>query len=85
MVQTPPELEGTQGRGGGGWGSAALRAALMLVVSILGFVFIPNQLLTYLSLRVVPRERDLLVTLWWVVTLVACSWLFVRLQQGRRR
>jgi hypothetical protein len=68
-----------------GWGSAVGRAALMLVVSVLGFVIIPNQLLTYLSLRVIPKERDLLVTLWWAAAFVGSCWLFLRLQRGRAR
>ena len=63
---------------------AWLRAILMLVVSWAAFVLVPNQMLSYLSLHVEPRARDLLVTLWWVFALIACSWLFIRLQRPRK-
>jgi hypothetical protein len=56
----------------------------MLVVSWAAFVLIPNQMLSYLSLHVEPRVRDLLVTLWWAFALVGCSWLFIRLQRPRK-
>ena len=57
----------------------------MLLASYLAFVLIPNDLINYLSLHVAPRARDLIVTLWWTIALVACSWLFVRLQRGEGR
>jgi hypothetical protein len=68
-----------------GWGSAVGRAVVILMASVLVLVIVPNQLLTYLSLRVVPKERDLLVTLWWAAGFVGCCWLFLRLQRGRAR
>jgi hypothetical protein len=67
-------------RSGSEWGKAAAAAAIMLVVSILVFVVVPNQLLTYLSLHVAPKQRDLLVATWWVVAFLGACWLFVRLQ-----
>ncbi len=76
--------QGTRESDDAGWGKAAITAVIMLVVSIVVFVIVPNQLLTYLSLHVVPRQRDLIVATWWAVSFVACCWLFVRLQ-GKRR
>ena len=55
----------------------------MLVASYLLYVLVPNNLLSYLSLQTAPRNRDLLVTLWWVVALGFGCWLFVRLQRTR--
>jgi hypothetical protein len=60
-------------------------AAVILLVSYLAFVLIPNNLLAYLSTRTVPFTRDLLVTLWGTVGFIACGWLFVRLQRSRER
>jgi membrane-bound metal-dependent hydrolase YbcI (DUF457 family) len=60
-------------------------AAVMLLASYLLFVLIPNDLLSYLSLHTAPRNRDLLVTLWWAVAFVFACWLFLRLQRTRAR
>ena len=60
-------------------------AAVMLLTSYLVFILIPNNLLTYLSTRVVPFTRDLLVTLWWAAAFVGTCWLFVRLQRAPGR
>lgn len=65
------------------WLAAAGRAAVMLVASYLLYVLVPNNLLSYLSLQTAPRNRDLLVTLWWVVALGFGCWVFVRLQRTR--
>ncbi len=80
----PIVKQGTRKSAGAGWGKAAITAVFMLVVSILVFVIVPNQLLTYLSRHVIPRQRDLIVATWWAVSFVACCWLFVRLQ-GKQR
>ena len=63
------------------WGSATVRAAVMLVASFVLFAYLPDRLLTYLAVRTTPTVRDLLVSLSWVVTLVLAFWLFVRLQR----
>jgi hypothetical protein len=55
----------------------------MLMASYLLYGLVPNNLLTYLSLHTTPRNRDLLVTLWWIVALGFGCWLFVRLQRTR--
>lgn len=67
----------------GTWGMAAVRSAAVLGAGIFGFMLVPNQLLSYLSLHVRPAARDLLVAGWWVIALMVCTWLFVRIQ-GRR-
>ena len=68
-----------------GWGDALVRAVVVLVLSFLGFVIVPDRLLTYLATRAVPRTRDGLVVLWVVVFFVAMSYGFVALQRKRAR
>ena len=70
---------------GTSWLRAMALAAIMLAASYLLFVLVPNNLLSYLSLHTTPRNRDLLVTLWWAVAFVFACWLFVRLQRTRAR
>jgi Na+/proline symporter len=70
---------------GTSWLRAVILAAIMLTASYLLFVLVPNNLLSYLSPRTAPRNRDLLVTLWWVVAFVFGCWLFVRSQRTRAR
>jgi Na+-driven multidrug efflux pump len=65
------------------WGSAIAEAAVMLVASFVLLALVPNQLLTFLSRHVAPKLRDIVVTLWWIVAFVSCSWLFLRLQRRR--
>jgi hypothetical protein len=67
-----------------GWGTAVVRAVLMLVVSFLAFAIVPTWLLDRLAERVTPTGRDLILVAWWMVALIGCSWLFVALQ-GRER
>ena len=67
------------------WLRAVALAAIMLAASYLLFVLVPNNLLSYLSLHTSPRNRDVLVTLSWVVAFVFGCWLFVRLQRTRAR
>jgi hypothetical protein len=82
--------EGSESERGGAptrepWVHAIVTAAIMLVVSYSVFVLIPNNLLTYLTVHVNTRARDLLILLWWVAALVFSCWLFVRLQRRRVR
>jgi hypothetical protein len=65
------------------WVRAIGLAAVMLAVSYLVFVLVPNNLVSYLSIHTSARNRDLLVTLWWAVAFVSGCWLFVRLQRSR--
>lgn len=67
------------------WLRATGLAAVMLAASYLLFVLVPNDLLSYLSLHTSPRNRDLLVTLWWLIAFVFACWVFVRLQRSRAR
>jgi hypothetical protein len=55
----------------------------MIVLSFVAFVFVPNTLLGYLSTRLVPTWRDLLVVLYWMAAFVGCCWTFVYLQRVR--
>lgn len=85
-------LPGSRGEGArpesalpsGNWGGALVRAAVILVASFVGFVLIPNRLVGYLSLHVVPKTRDGLVLLWVVAFFLFMCWLFVRLQRRGR-
>lgn len=65
------------------WGEALLRAAVLLVASVVVFLVVPDRLIAWLSLHVAPRLRDLLVTLWTAVAFVGVAYLFVRLQRDR--
>ncbi len=67
------------------WVPALVRAAIVLVLCWIGFLFVPNRLLAFLTTRVTPHARDALVTLWVIAFFIAMSWLFVALQKGRRR
>jgi hypothetical protein len=66
----------------GTWVAPTVRAALMLTVSVIVFLVIPNRLLGYLSVHLVPTARDLLMAVWWLIAFVFACWLFVRLQRG---
>lgn len=69
--------------GGGSWGAAALKALAMIAICFLLFVLVPNSLLGYLTTRMTPTGRDLVVTTWWLAAFVVASWIFVRLQRRR--
>jgi hypothetical protein len=66
-----------------GWGVALLKSLLVLVLSVAGFVILPDRLFSYLALHVSPRARDGLVLLWVALAFVFLTWLFVRLQARR--
>jgi hypothetical protein len=86
-------VDKTRASGGNAGGSAATdewvpalaKAAIFLALSWIGFLFVPNRLLAFLTTRVTPHARDALVTLWVTAFFIAMSWLFVALQKGRRR
>jgi hypothetical protein len=73
---------GTRVRIDRSWVAPTVRAAVMLVASVIVFLVIPNRLLGYLSVHLLPTARDLLVTLWWAIAFVFACWLFVRVQRG---
>jgi hypothetical protein len=65
-----------------GWGTASWKAILLLIVAVVGFVLVPNQLLQYLPTHgVAPRPRDAIVAACSVAWFVAASYLFVRIQR----
>lgn len=67
-----------------GWGRALSKSAVLLVVSFVGFVIVPNELLAYLPLHgVAPRPRDAIVATWVAAWFIATSVVFVRLQRRR--
>jgi hypothetical protein len=68
---------------GQSWGAAAVPAVVMIFLSWLAFVLVPNTLLAYLSTRVVPTWRDLLVVGYWMAAFVGCCWAFLVLQRRR--
>ena len=65
------------------WGSAIVRAAIVLVVSVVLFVIVPDRLLAYLSLHLVPLWRDLAMLAYTGMAFVAGCVVFVRLQRAR--
>lgn len=67
------------------WSVAMLRAAAMLVASVILFLFVPNRLLGYLSIHIIPTWRDLLMLVYWAIAFVLGCWLFVALQRDRGR
>jgi hypothetical protein len=72
--------------GGGaadGWSSAAIRAALVLVLSVVGFVLVPDRIVTYLSEHARPSVRDLATLVWVLGWFTVLSWLVTRLQRRR--
>jgi Kef-type K+ transport system membrane component KefB len=82
---TPMSRSNRGSRGPDSWGQAIPKAALIVVLAWAGFLFVPNKLLAFLTTRVTPHARDALVTLFVIVFFVALSWLFVALQNQRRR
>jgi len=66
------------------WGEAILRGVAVLVIAAVLYVAVPNRLLGYLALHIVPLWRDALMVVYWGAAFVLGCWLFVRLQ-GRRR
>jgi hypothetical protein len=65
------------------WAVAVVRAAVVLIASVVVFVVVPDRALAYLSLHVAPGVRDLLVTLWIAVAFVVMAAVFVRMQRRR--
>ena len=60
-----------------------MKALAMIAICFLLFVLVPNSLLGYLTTRMTPTGRDLVVTTWWLAAFVVASWIFVRLQRRR--
>jgi hypothetical protein len=68
---------------GRSWWQAIVAAVVMIVLSFVAFVFVPNTLLGYLSTRLVPTWRDLTVVVYWMAAFAGCCWAFVHLQRVR--
>jgi hypothetical protein len=66
------------------WWVAGGRAAMMLVVAVLVFVVVPDRLLAYLSLHIVPFWRDVAMICYAGLAFVSASVIFVRAQGVRR-
>jgi len=64
------------------WGSASLRALIAIVASIALFVYIPDRLLAYLSLHIVPFWRDLLMVGFVALAFGVGCWVFVWVQRA---
>jgi hypothetical protein len=77
----PPSGERAASRRG--WPGAIVAAAVMVVLSFVLLVLLPNTLLGYLTTRVVPTWRDLLVVVYWMAAFAACCWAFLLLQRQR--
>jgi hypothetical protein len=56
----------------------------MVLLSFLGLVLIPNSLLGYLTTRMTPAGRDLVVVGCWMLAFVFSCLVFVRLQRYRK-
>jgi hypothetical protein len=65
------------------WGSAIVRAAIVIVMAVVVFVLVPDRLLAYLSLHIVPFWRDVLMLCYVGVAFVLASWIFIRIQRVR--
>ncbi len=66
------------------WWAAGVRAAVMLAIAVLLFVVMPDRLLAYLSVHIVPFWRDVAMICYAGLAFIAASVLFVRLQGVRR-
>jgi hypothetical protein len=65
------------------WARAVGRAAIVIVVAVALFVVVPDRLLAYLSLHLVPLWRDVVMVCYGGVAFIAACVLFVRLQRVR--
>ena len=65
------------------WGRAIGLAAVVIVVSLALFVVVPDRLLAYLSVHIVPFWRDVLMLAYVAVAFVLGCLVFVRLQRVR--
>jgi hypothetical protein len=81
-MDIPPTGPGAVGDGS--WGVASVKAVAMIAISFLVFVLVPNSLLGYLTTRMTPTGRDLVVAAWWLAAFVVACWIFVRMQRRRR-
>ena len=83
LRSTEPAVTLTPMTGQVRWGSAIARAAIVLVVTVVLFLIVPDRLLAYLSLHLIPFWRDLAMLAYTAVAFVAGCVIFVRLQGAR--
>jgi hypothetical protein len=83
MTAVKERQDGESAAPGPPWPSAIAAAVVMIVLCWVSFVFAPNTLLGFLSTRVVPTWRDLIVIVYWMAAFVCCCWAFVALQRRR--
>jgi hypothetical protein len=76
-----PHLDG--GPAAESWWSAAVRAAVIVVLSVVGFLLVPDRIVTYMSEHARPGVRDLATLAWVLAWFVALSWLVTGLQRRR--
>ena len=67
-----------------GWGRAAIRAAIMLIVCFVVLLYVPNRLLGYLALHLVPTARDLAMGAYFIVSVVVATAVFLKVQRGSK-
>ncbi len=65
------------------WGTAIVRAAIMLIGAVVLFLIVPDRLLAYLSLHLVPLWRDLAMLAYTAIAFLVGCVVFVRLQGTR--
>ena len=65
------------------WGSAIVRATIIVVVMVVLFLVVPDRLLAYLSLHLVPLWRDLAMLAYMAVAFTVGCVVFWRLQGAR--
>lgn len=66
-----------------GWTHALAKSLLILGVSALGFLVVPDILARELSEVATPAVGDAVVLCWTLACMFATSWLLVRVQRGR--
>ena len=69
-------------RNGERWAKVLGKSLLMLGVSSVGFLVVPDLLARQLSVAGTPIVRDTAVLAWFVICTLGASWLLVRVQSG---
>jgi hypothetical protein len=66
----------------GRWPHALTRAILLITISIVGFLVVPDLLARQLSIVASATVRDAAVLTWFIGCIVATSWVLVRVQRS---
>lgn len=74
-------MKHTKGNGEG-WVKVLGKSLLMLGISVIGFLVVPDLLARQLSVAATPVVRDTAVVAWFVICTLGASWLLVRVQRG---